>query len=530
MYELMRPWLFALDAERSHVLGMSALAALGALPGPLQPAPGRSQTVMGIEFPNVVGVAAGLDKDALAVEGLARLGFGHIEVGTVTPQPQPGNPKPRLFRLPEASALINRMGFNNDGARTVAVRLKRLRGRGSRLAAPLGVNIGKNKDTPIERAVDDYLACMDALHDSADYLTVNLSSPNTPGLRDLQFGEPLRALLGALKARQAQLQSRSGRQLPLCIKLAPGLGRRRRRGRRRRAARIRNRRRHRGQHHHAALLLDVPKRGPLLVEEVGRHLHRERRDDPSGVLLHRLAGEQPEHRHRERFGVANVAAAVAARTDLVAGLAEGGPQPLPRHLEQPEARDLSELNPGPIHLQGIAQALLHLTLVADRGHVDEVDHDESADVADPELSGDLVGCLQVGLERGLLDVRAAGGPCGVDVDGHQRFGMVDDDGAAGRKAHAVVEGSFDSALDLVPAEQRHPVLVELQAVHAARHDQAHELARLLVHLRGIDENLLGVLAEVVPQGADDDVALLIDEEGAGRSLAARRTASHTWRR
>ena len=223
MYELMRPWLFALDAERSHVLSMNALAALGALPGPLQPAPGASRTVMGIQFPNVVGVAAGLDKDAIAVEGLARLGFGHVEVGTVTPRPQPGNPKPRLFRLPEASALVNRMGFNNDGARTVAARLKRLRGRGGRLAAPLGVNIGKNKDTPIERAVDDYLACMDALHDSADYLTVNLSSPNTPGLRDLQFGEPLRALLGALKARQAQLQSCSGRQVPLCIKLAPDL-------------------------------------------------------------------------------------------------------------------------------------------------------------------------------------------------------------------------------------------------------------------------------------------------------------------
>ena len=223
MYELMRPWLFALDAERSHVLGLNALAALGALPGPLQPAPGHSRTVLGLQFPNLVGVAAGLDKDAIAVEGLARLGFGHVEVGTVTPRPQPGNPKPRLFRLPEASALINRMGFNNEGARTVAARLKRLKGRGSRLAVPLGVNIGKNWDTPVEQAVDDYLACMDALHDSADYFTVNLSSPNTPGLRDLQYGEPLRALLGALKARQAQLQSRSGRRIPLCVKIAPDL-------------------------------------------------------------------------------------------------------------------------------------------------------------------------------------------------------------------------------------------------------------------------------------------------------------------
>ena len=223
MYELMRPWLFALDAERSHVLGLNALAALGALPGPLQPAAGHARTAMGIPFPNVVGVAAGLDKDAIAVEGLARLGFGHIEVGTVTPRPQPGNPKPRLFRAPEASALINRMGFNNDGAGAVAARLKRLKGQGNRLAVPLGVNIGKNKDTPIERSVDDYLACMDALHDSADYFTVNLSSPNTPGLRDLQYGEPLTALLGALKARQARLQARSGRHVPLCVKLAPDL-------------------------------------------------------------------------------------------------------------------------------------------------------------------------------------------------------------------------------------------------------------------------------------------------------------------
>lgn len=223
MYELMRPWLFVLDAERSHELGLNALAALGALPGPLQPALGRSRTVMGIHFPNVVGVAAGLDKDAVAVEGLARLGFGHIEVGTVTPRPQPGNPKPRLFRLPEASALINRMGFNNEGAQAMAARLKRLKGRGCRLAVPLGVNIGKNLNTPIERAVDDYLACMDALHESADYLAVNLSSPNTPGLRDLQYGEPLAALLEALKTRQAALEARNGRHVPLCVKLAPDL-------------------------------------------------------------------------------------------------------------------------------------------------------------------------------------------------------------------------------------------------------------------------------------------------------------------
>ncbi len=223
MYRLMRPLLFAMDAERSHRLGLRALAAYGALPGPVRPAPGPVQTLMGLRFHNPIGLAAGLDKDALAVLGLARLGFGHIEVGAVTPRPQPGNPKPRLFRLPAANALINRMGFNNAGAAALAARLNKLKGAGGLAHTPIGVNIGKNRTTPISQAVDDYLACMEVLYASADYLTINLSSPNTPDLRELQYGQRLRDLLHALKERQANLQAKHGRYVPLCLKLAPDL-------------------------------------------------------------------------------------------------------------------------------------------------------------------------------------------------------------------------------------------------------------------------------------------------------------------
>ncbi len=178
---------------------------------------------MGIEFANQVGLAAGLDKDARAVAGLAKLGFGHIEVGTVTPLPQPGNPPPRLFRLPKAEALINRLGFNNAGMAAMAGRLARLREGGGLGTTRLGINIGKNRDTGLADAQRDYLACMDTLYPYADYLTVNLSSPNTPGLRDLQGVESLRTLLGALKERQAVLASRQGRYVPFAVKLAPDL-------------------------------------------------------------------------------------------------------------------------------------------------------------------------------------------------------------------------------------------------------------------------------------------------------------------
>ena len=223
MYRLMRPLLFSAAAERSHSLALQALRALGALPGPVRPARGRPRTLMGLAFPNVVGLAAGLDKDATALRGLLRLGFGHLEVGTVTPRPQPGNPRPRLFRLTAQRALINRMGFNNAGAAAMAARLVRLRAAGRLADTPIGVNIGKNRATPLAKAAADYLDCMGTLHGCADYMTVNLSSPNTPGLRQLQQGGLLGDLLEALKERQARLAGESGRYVPLCVKLAPDL-------------------------------------------------------------------------------------------------------------------------------------------------------------------------------------------------------------------------------------------------------------------------------------------------------------------
>ena len=222
MYGLLRRLLFLLGAETSHRAALHALALWGALPGRGEQPVGRHR-VMGIEFANRVGLAAGLDKDARAVAGLARLGFGHIEVGTVTPLPQPGNPRPRLFRLPMAEALINRLGFNNAGMVAMAGRLARLREGGRLHATRIGVNIGKNRDTGLEDAHHDYLACMDTLYPHADYLAVNLSSPNTPGLRTLQQVEPLRALLGALKERQAVLAARYGCYVPFAVKLAPDL-------------------------------------------------------------------------------------------------------------------------------------------------------------------------------------------------------------------------------------------------------------------------------------------------------------------
>jgi dihydroorotate dehydrogenase len=176
---------------------------------------------MGIDFPNRIGLAAGLDKNGEAIDGLAALGFGFLEVGTVTPRPQPGNPKPRLFRLPERQAIINRMGFNNRGVEALLDNVA-----GSRFAARggvLGINIGKNFDTPIERAADDYLACFERVYPHAAYVTVNISSPNTKNLRQLQGASELDPLLGALKEAQARLAQRHGRHVPLALKIAPDL-------------------------------------------------------------------------------------------------------------------------------------------------------------------------------------------------------------------------------------------------------------------------------------------------------------------
>jgi dihydroorotate dehydrogenase len=218
MYGLLRPLLFALDPEAAHHLTFAALEGGYALGVVGQRAMAAPCTVMGLDFPNPVGLAAGLDKNGEHIDALAALGFGFVEVGTVTPRPQPGNPRPRLFRLPSAEALINRMGFNNEGVDAVVANVKRARWRGV-----LGINIGKNFDTPLERAADDYLACLRKVYPHAGYVAVNISSPNTPGLRSLQNGAELRALLGALKKEQAALADRHGLYVPLAVKIAPDL-------------------------------------------------------------------------------------------------------------------------------------------------------------------------------------------------------------------------------------------------------------------------------------------------------------------
>lgn len=215
---MIRPLLFALPPEAAHAVVLAALRCLGAIPGGGGRRSSDGTELHGLSFPNRVGVAAGLDKNAVAVAGLARLGFGFVEVGTVTPRPQPGNPKPRLFRLTKDRALINRLGFNSLGAGAVASNLSRLR---QRTRVPVGVNIGKNRDTPLEDAPRDYLDCLAAVHEWADYVTVNLSSPNTPGLRDLQAPEAAATLVSELVAARDRLVQ--GRSVPLFVKVAPDL-------------------------------------------------------------------------------------------------------------------------------------------------------------------------------------------------------------------------------------------------------------------------------------------------------------------
>lgn len=221
LYALLRPLLFRVDAERAHHWSLEALDAAHAL-GLIRIAQPKLRSapvqVMGLTFPNAVGLAAGLDKNGEHVDALAALGFGHIEVGTITPRPQPGNPRPRLFRIPQARALINRMGFNNLGIDRLVYNLSRARYRGI-----LGINIGKNFDTPIERAAADYLSCMRKAYPLASYLAVNISSPNTRNLRRLQDKEELDRLLGALKAEQQALSRTHGQYVPLTVKVAPDL-------------------------------------------------------------------------------------------------------------------------------------------------------------------------------------------------------------------------------------------------------------------------------------------------------------------
>lgn len=223
-YALTRPFLFGLDPEQAHDLTLGALARIQRTPlicAVAQPRVDDPVTVAGIRFPNRVGLAAGLDKNGRCIDGLAAMGFGFIEVGTVTPLGQPGNPKPRMFRLPQANALINRLGFNNQGLAAFIANVKQARFRSQ--GGVLGLNIGKNAATPIERAVDDYLLCLDGVYPHADYVTVNISSPNTKNLRALQSDEALDALLSAVQERKQQLATQHGRSVPVFVKIAPDL-------------------------------------------------------------------------------------------------------------------------------------------------------------------------------------------------------------------------------------------------------------------------------------------------------------------
>ena len=223
-YAFARPFLFSLDPEEAHDLTLAGLAAVQRTPFIATIARPRVRdpvTLAGLTFPNRVGLAAGLDKNGRVIDGLAAMGFGFIEVGTVTPKPQPGNPKPRMFRLPEARALINRLGFNNGGLEALVANVKRSRFRAR--GGILGLNIGKNAATPIERAVEDYLTCLDGVYPHADYVTVNISSPNTANLRTLQSGEALDSLLAALQARRTDLARHHGREVPLFVKISPDL-------------------------------------------------------------------------------------------------------------------------------------------------------------------------------------------------------------------------------------------------------------------------------------------------------------------
>ncbi len=223
LYHLIRPLLFRLDAETAHHLTLRALDLLHRthLHPFRQRIASQARGVMGLRFPNPVGLAAGLDKDGRYIDALAALGFGFIEIGTVTPRAQPGNPRPRMFRLPSANAIINRMGFNNEGVDAFVANVKRSRFHAD--GGILGLNIGKNADTPIERAVDDYLYCLDRVYAYASYVTINISSPNTKNLRQLQAAEELDRLLAALRSRRDQLADQHRRLVPLALKIAPDL-------------------------------------------------------------------------------------------------------------------------------------------------------------------------------------------------------------------------------------------------------------------------------------------------------------------
>lgn len=218
LYSLARPLLFSLAPERAHELTLSLLKSSHKMGLMRQNVTAKPVTCMGIEFPNPVGLAAGLDKNGAYIDALASQGFGFIEIGTITPRPQAGNPHPRLFRLPQAKAIINRMGFNNEGVDQLVENVKAAKFKGI-----LGINIGKNADTPVEKAVDDYLICLEKVYNYASYITVNISSPNTKNLRSLQSGDALTELLETLKNRQLELAQEYQHYVPLVLKVAPDL-------------------------------------------------------------------------------------------------------------------------------------------------------------------------------------------------------------------------------------------------------------------------------------------------------------------
>ena len=221
IYPLIRRFFFSIDAEKAHLLGLKAIKLVHSLKlsrlifgQPFQ----APKQVMGLTFPNSVGLAAGLDKNGDYIDGLAAVGFGFVEIGTVTPRPQPGNPRPRLFRIPEARAIVNRMGFNNKGVKHLIDQVKQ-----SRRETIIGINIGKNFDTPVENAAEDYKLCLQQVYPLADYITINISSPNTPGLRTLQFGDELKHLLSTLKTEQSLLAETWKKYVPLAVKIAPDM-------------------------------------------------------------------------------------------------------------------------------------------------------------------------------------------------------------------------------------------------------------------------------------------------------------------
>jgi len=221
IYPLIRRFFFSIDAEKAHLLGLKALKLIYSLKlsslifaKPVS----APRKVMGLNFTNAVGLAAGLDKNGDYIDPLSAVGFGFIEIGTITPRAQDGNPRPRLFRIPEAQAIVNRMGFNNKGVDYLIEQVKK-----SHRDTIIGINIGKNFDTPVESAADDYKICLQKVYDYADYITINISSPNTPGLRTLQFGDELKHLLQILKAEQKQLAKSTQKYVPLAVKIAPDM-------------------------------------------------------------------------------------------------------------------------------------------------------------------------------------------------------------------------------------------------------------------------------------------------------------------